>query len=66
MLVLILTGYIGGRGWVSSAGWLLLFNILIDGYPVMLQRYNRARIEKVLQRHAASSRTFSSSAVVAR
>jgi hypothetical protein len=31
-----------GRGWWDAAGWTLLFNIIFNGYPAMLQRYNRA------------------------
>ena len=54
VLVLLLAGYAAGQRWVGTAGWLL--DILINGYPVMLQRYNRARIEMVLQRHAERSR----------
>ncbi len=30
------------RGWWAAAGWALLFNIVFNGYPAMLQRYNRA------------------------
>ncbi|MDQ1378407.1 MAG: hypothetical protein QOK20_2039 [Acidimicrobiaceae bacterium] len=30
------------RGWWLAAGLTLLFDVLINGYPVMLQRYNRA------------------------
>jgi hypothetical protein len=26
----------------ASAGWILLFDLAMNGYPVMLQRYNRA------------------------
>ncbi|MGW2525394.1 glycosyl-4,4'-diaponeurosporenoate acyltransferase CrtO family protein [Streptomyces sp. NPDC001617] len=32
------------RGWWGAAGWTLLFNVLGNGYPAMLQRYNRARL----------------------
>lgn len=32
------------RGWWGAAGWTLLFNVLANGYPTMLQRYNRARL----------------------
>ena len=32
------------RGWWDAAGWTLLFNVLGNGYPAMLQRYNRARL----------------------
>ncbi len=51
VLILLFTGYVVGKGWVDTSGWLLLFNIPINGYPVLLQRYNRTRIEEVLQRH---------------
>ncbi len=30
------------RGWWAVASWTLLLDILLNGYPVMLQRYNRA------------------------
>jgi hypothetical protein len=30
------------RGWWVAAGLTLLFDVLLNGYPVMLQRYNRA------------------------
>ena len=30
------------RGWWTAATLILLFDILMNGYPVMLQRYNRA------------------------
>jgi Glycosyl-4,4'-diaponeurosporenoate acyltransferase len=29
------------RGWWTAAGLTLLFDVLMNGYPVMLQRYNR-------------------------
>ena len=29
------------RGWWLAAGLTLLFDVLVNGYPVMLQRYNR-------------------------
>lgn len=32
------------RGWWLAAGFTLLFDLLFNGYPVMLQRYNRARL----------------------
>ena len=30
------------RGWWVAAGLTLLFDVIMNGYPVMLQRYNRA------------------------
>jgi hypothetical protein len=38
------------RGWWDAAAWVLLFDVLVNGYPVLLQRYNRARL-----RHRFSS-----------
>jgi hypothetical protein len=32
------------RGWWLAAGLTLVFDVLLNGYPVMLQRYNRARL----------------------
>ncbi|MGK2928685.1 MAG: hypothetical protein ACSLFO_03820 [Acidimicrobiales bacterium] len=32
------------RGWWLAAALTLLFDVLVNGYPVMLQRYNRAML----------------------
>lgn len=37
------------RGWWAAAGWTLLFDVLINGYPVILQRYNRALLKRRFQ-----------------
>jgi hypothetical protein len=37
-----------GMGWFDLAAWLMLFNVLLNAYPVMLQRYNRIRLDRVL------------------
>ena len=34
------------RGWWGAAGLTLLFDVLLNGYPVLLQRYNRALLAK--------------------
>ncbi len=41
VLALGLSGYAVLRGWYDVAAWTLLFNVLVNGYPTMLQRYNR-------------------------
>ncbi len=41
-------GYSVMRKWFDAAGHLLLFNLMINGYPIMLQRYNRIRVHKLL------------------
>jgi hypothetical protein len=35
-----------GRGWWVAAACTLGFDVLVNGYPVMLQRYNRARLHR--------------------
>jgi hypothetical protein len=32
------------RGWWAAAVWTLALDLLVNGYPIMLQRYNRARL----------------------
>ena len=40
------------RKWFDAAGWLLLFTLMVNVYPIMLQRYNRIRLHKLLTRTA--------------
>jgi hypothetical protein len=42
LATLAVVGHAAVRGWWAAAGWTLLFDVLVNGYPVMLQRYNRA------------------------
>ncbi len=35
-----------GRRWWSAAGLTLVFDVAMNGYPVMLQRYNRALLHR--------------------
>lgn len=50
LVILLPIGYALIRGWFDAAAWLLLFNILFNGYPVMLQRYNRMKLEELKTR----------------
>lgn len=34
------------RGWWTAAGLTLVFDVLMNGYPMMLQRYNRALLHR--------------------
>jgi glycosyl-4,4'-diaponeurosporenoate acyltransferase len=47
------------RGWWIAAGMTMLFDVLINGYPVMLQRYNRvllhARFPSMESRRSVSA-----------
>lgn len=49
------------RGWWTAAGLTLLFNVLMNGYPVMLQRYNRALLNKRFPPSARSNNNRASS-----
>ncbi len=49
MLVLLLAGWALLQGWLDAAAWLTLFNVLINGYPVMLQRYNRIKLMDLIR-----------------
>ena len=44
VLLVVMLGVVinaAARGWWVAAGLTLLFDVLLNGYPVMLQRYNR-------------------------
>jgi hypothetical protein len=47
-IILLPIGYALFKGWFDAFAWLLLFNILFNGYPVMLQRYNRIKLQKLI------------------
>jgi hypothetical protein len=36
------------RGWRSTSRWVMVWNVLLNGYPVMLQRYNRGRLTRIM------------------
>ncbi len=44
VLMLLLTLYPLLQGWLDTVFWMVLFNVLINGYPIMLQRYNRIKL----------------------
>jgi hypothetical protein len=46
IFILLLTGFALLNGWLDAVGWLSLFNILFNIYPIMLQRYNRIRMQE--------------------
>jgi hypothetical protein len=49
LLMVLLVGYALLGRWFDAMGWLMAFNILLNGYPVMLQRYNRMKIQRLLR-----------------
>ncbi len=46
ILMLLLAGYAAANGWLDAVMWMLLFDILINVYPIMLQRYNRIKLQE--------------------
>ena len=48
VVMLLFVGYALLQGWLDAVAWLLLFNILINGYPIMLQRYNRIKLQELV------------------
>lgn len=49
LIVLLVSVIVIATSGLQSAMWLIVFNILLNLYPVLLQRYNRPRIERALQ-----------------
>ncbi|GGX21008.1 glycosyl-4,4'-diaponeurosporenoate acyltransferase CrtO family protein [Undibacterium macrobrachii] len=49
LIVLAFNIYVALRFGVFKSVWLLVLNILLNFYPVILQRYNRPRIERAIQ-----------------
>jgi len=43
--------YTAAQSWPMALGGLIFINLFINAYPVMLQRYNRKRIENMLAAH---------------
>jgi hypothetical protein len=43
----VVTVHAVSRGWWDTAGWLVLFNVLHNAYPVMSLRYVRVRTERL-------------------
>jgi Glycosyl-4,4'-diaponeurosporenoate acyltransferase len=56
-LMLLCSGAALFAGLPRAAGWLLVFNVIGNGYPVMLQRFNRGRVERIFRE--GQSRNFS-------
>lgn len=46
-LMLLCSGAALVAGSWYAAVWLLVFNVVLNAYPVMLQRYNRGRVQRI-------------------
>ena len=47
--VLAITLFVGFYFGVKQTFWLLILNILLNAYPIWVQRYNRPRIQKAIR-----------------
>lgn len=47
-LILVAAAYCALRTWLDAAAWLVLFSIPINVYPIMLQRYNRIKLQELI------------------
>ena len=50
LVMAVMTLYAAVHAWWALTSWLLLANVVVNVYPIMLQRHNRARLLPVLQR----------------
>jgi hypothetical protein len=48
--ILLFGGYAAVRGWPDAVIWSVIFNVVVNGYPIMLQRYNRNRLGSLVAR----------------
>jgi hypothetical protein len=55
-LTLAAAAFCALRGWLDAAGWLALFSLPINVYPVLLQRYNRLKLEALIVKQGGLER----------
>ena len=41
-------GYVAVNGWLDALIWILLFDVLINIYPIILQRYNCIKLQELI------------------
>ncbi len=52
ILMLLFAGIALIKGWLDAVVWMMLFNMLINGYPTMLQRYNRIKLQELVYKRS--------------
>jgi len=50
-LMLLFAGYAWLNGWLAAVVWMSLFNIPFNVYPIMLQRYNRIKLQELVHQY---------------
>ncbi|MFN8486233.1 MAG: hypothetical protein U0350_01495 [Caldilineaceae bacterium] len=58
LLMFLFIGYALCRGWLDAAAWLLLFDLLLNVYPVMLQRYNRIWLQELIRQQEQADKAL--------
>jgi hypothetical protein len=53
VFMLFFIGYALFKGWLDAVAWMLVFNVMINLYPIMLQRYNRIKLQELIQMQGA-------------
>jgi len=48
MIVLVITVFVALKFGLSKAWWLLGLNLILNFYPIILQRYNRPRLKRAM------------------
>ncbi len=48
--MLFVVGYADINGSLDAVGWMLLFNVFINVYPILLQRYNRIKPQELIRK----------------
>ncbi|HEX8990048.1 MAG TPA: hypothetical protein VF784_00080 [Anaerolineales bacterium] len=50
LCMLLVVGYALVQGRLDAGLWMLLFSIVINIYPILLQRYNRIKLQELIRR----------------
>lgn len=58
LIVLAVNLYVGINYGFGCSIWLLVLNILLNAYPMGVQRYNRPRLRKIIKRAETCRRTI--------
>ena len=54
IFMLLLIVYALLHQWLDAVIWLLAFNLILNGYPIMLQRYNRGKLQVLIDRQISA------------
>lgn len=49
IIVMLFTGFVALKFGIANSLWLLVLNVLLNAYPIFVQRYNRPKFERLLK-----------------